>query len=121
MIPDGATLMIGGFMAVGTLERLMDELVRQGKRNLTIIANDTAKPGIWNRQAGRCRALSAGPSRVRSWRHIAAPDVCDGTSAVGESRHRIPRCVRWSTDSTLLSSIGLSDADSHHACATITA
>ena len=22
--------------------------------------------------------------------HIAAPDVCDGTSAVGESRHRIP-------------------------------
>ena len=24
----------------------MDELVRQGKRNLTIIANDTAKPGL---------------------------------------------------------------------------
>ena len=46
MIPDGATLMIGGFMAVGTPERLMDELVRQGKRNLTIIANDTAKPGL---------------------------------------------------------------------------
>ena len=22
--------------------------------------------------------------------HIAAPDVCDGMSAVGESRHRIP-------------------------------
>ena len=22
--------------------------------------------------------------------HIAAPDVCDGTSAVGGSRHRIP-------------------------------
>jgi acetate CoA/acetoacetate CoA-transferase alpha subunit len=45
MIPDGATLMIGGFMAVGTPERLMDELVRQGKRDLTIIANDTARPG----------------------------------------------------------------------------
>ena len=30
--------------------------------------------------------------------HIAAPDVCDGTSAVGESRHRIPRRIRWSTD-----------------------
>jgi len=26
---------------------------------------------------------------VCSW-HIAAPDVCDGTSAVGKSRHRIP-------------------------------
>jgi acetate CoA/acetoacetate CoA-transferase alpha subunit len=45
LIPDGATLMIGGFMAVGTPERLVDELVRQRKRDLTIIANDTAMPG----------------------------------------------------------------------------
>jgi len=45
LIPDGASLMIGGFMGVGTPERLVDELVRQGKRNLTVIANDTALPG----------------------------------------------------------------------------
>jgi len=45
MIPDGASLMIGGFMAVGTPERVVDEIVRQNKRNLTIIANDTASPG----------------------------------------------------------------------------
>src|SRR6186713_2977377 len=46
MIPDGASLLIGGFMAVGiTPERLVDELVRQGKRDLTVIANDTAMPG----------------------------------------------------------------------------
>ena len=45
-IPDGASLMVGGFMGVGTSERLMDELVRQGKRNLTVIANDTAMPGV---------------------------------------------------------------------------
>jgi acetate CoA/acetoacetate CoA-transferase alpha subunit len=32
-------------MGVGTPERLIDECVRQGKRNLTIIANDTAIPG----------------------------------------------------------------------------
>jgi acetate CoA/acetoacetate CoA-transferase alpha subunit len=44
LIPDGASLMIGGFMGVGTPERLVDELVRQNKRNLTIIANDTATP-----------------------------------------------------------------------------
>jgi len=44
-IPDGASLMIGGFMGVGTPERVIDELVRQGKRNLTVIANDTAVPG----------------------------------------------------------------------------
>jgi acetate CoA/acetoacetate CoA-transferase alpha subunit len=45
MIPDGARLMVGGFMGVGTPERLVDEIVRQGKRDLTVIANDTAKPG----------------------------------------------------------------------------
>jgi acetate CoA/acetoacetate CoA-transferase alpha subunit len=44
MIPDGASLMIGGFMAVGTPERVVDEIVRQNKRDLTIIANDTATP-----------------------------------------------------------------------------
>jgi acetate CoA/acetoacetate CoA-transferase alpha subunit len=44
-IPNGASLMIGGFMAVGTPERVIDELIRQGKRDLTVIANDTAKPG----------------------------------------------------------------------------
>ena len=30
-IPDGASLMIGGFMAVGTPERIVDEIVRQRK------------------------------------------------------------------------------------------
>jgi acetate CoA/acetoacetate CoA-transferase alpha subunit len=45
MIPNGASLMIGGFMAVGTPERVMDEIVRQGTRDLTVIANDTASPG----------------------------------------------------------------------------
>jgi acetate CoA/acetoacetate CoA-transferase alpha subunit len=45
-IPDGASLMVGGFMGVGTPECLMDELVRQGKRGMTVIANDTASPGV---------------------------------------------------------------------------
>lgn len=45
MIPNGASLMVGGFMGVGTPERLIDEVVRQGKRHLTVIANDTAMPG----------------------------------------------------------------------------
>ena len=44
-IPNGATLMVGGFMGVGSPERVIDELVRQGKRDLTVIANDTAWPG----------------------------------------------------------------------------
>jgi acetate CoA/acetoacetate CoA-transferase alpha subunit len=45
MIPNGATVMVGGFMGVGTPERLLDELVRQKKSDLTIIANDAAVPG----------------------------------------------------------------------------
>lgn len=45
-IPDGATLMIGGFIGAGTPRRLIDELVRRGRRELTVIANDTARPGV---------------------------------------------------------------------------
>jgi acetate CoA/acetoacetate CoA-transferase alpha subunit len=45
MIPNGATVMVGGFMGVGTPERLLGELVRQRKSNLSIIANDAAVPG----------------------------------------------------------------------------
>ena len=46
MIPAGATLMVGGFMGVGTPEPLVDEIVRQQKGDLTVIANDTAAPGV---------------------------------------------------------------------------
>lgn len=45
-IQDGAVLMIGGFMGVGTPELIVDEIVRQGKRDLTVIANDNAMPGV---------------------------------------------------------------------------
>jgi acetate CoA/acetoacetate CoA-transferase alpha subunit len=46
MIPDGATLMIGGFLGVGSPYRLIDELLRQGKKGLTVIANDTGRPEV---------------------------------------------------------------------------
>ena len=46
MIPDGATLMIGGFLGVGSPHRLIDELIRQGRNNLTVIANDTGRPEL---------------------------------------------------------------------------
>ncbi|MHA3977510.1 CoA transferase subunit A [Halovulum sp. GXIMD14794] len=46
LVPDGATVMIGGFMGVGSPERLIDALVSCGRRDLTVIANDTALPGV---------------------------------------------------------------------------
>ena len=45
MIPNGARLMVGGFMGVGTPERLVDELVRQHKSELSLVCNDAAVPG----------------------------------------------------------------------------
>jgi acetate CoA/acetoacetate CoA-transferase alpha subunit len=65
LIPDFASLMIGGFMGVGTPERLVDELVRQGKRNLTVIANDTALPGV-----GIGKLVTAGLLRKAIVSHI---------------------------------------------------
>jgi acetate CoA/acetoacetate CoA-transferase alpha subunit len=46
LIPDGASVMIGGFMGVGSPLRMIDALVARGARDLTIIANDTAHPGF---------------------------------------------------------------------------
>nr|WP_319513989.1 3-oxoacid CoA-transferase subunit A [uncultured Cohaesibacter sp.] len=45
LIPEGAVLLIGGFMAVGTPERMIDALVERGVGGFTIVANDTALVG----------------------------------------------------------------------------
>jgi acetate CoA/acetoacetate CoA-transferase alpha subunit len=44
-IPPGASLLVGGFMGVGTPERLVAALVELGIGELTIYCNDTGKPG----------------------------------------------------------------------------
>ena len=64
-IPNDASLLIGGFMAVGTPERVIDEIVRQGKRGLTVIANDTASPG-----RGIGKLIGAGAVRKLIASHI---------------------------------------------------
>ncbi|WP_415922873.1 3-oxoacid CoA-transferase subunit A [Tateyamaria sp. SN6-1] len=65
MIPEGARVMIGGFMGVGTPERLIDALVASGTGSLTIIANDTALPG-----KGIGKLITAGSVRKVITSHI---------------------------------------------------
>lgn len=65
MIPEGASLMIGGFMAVGTPERMIDAIVARGVGGLTVIANDTAMPG-----RGIGKLISAGLVR-----HVIASHI----------------------------------------------
>lgn len=40
-IKDGDTIMVGGFLANGTPERLIDALVEAGVKDLTLVCNDT--------------------------------------------------------------------------------
>ncbi|HIQ89205.1 TPA: CoA transferase subunit A [Candidatus Galligastranaerophilus faecipullorum] len=46
LIKDGASIMVGGFLSCGAPDKLIDELVRQGKKNLTMICNDTSYPDV---------------------------------------------------------------------------
>ncbi|MEF9602269.1 acetyl-CoA--acetoacetyl-CoA transferase subunit alpha, partial [Paracoccus sp. PXZ] len=46
LVPDGAVVMIGGFMGVGSPHRTIAALVARQARDLTVIANDTARPGV---------------------------------------------------------------------------
>lgn len=41
-VKSGMTVMIGGFLAVGTAENIVDGIVASGVKDLTIICNDTA-------------------------------------------------------------------------------
>jgi len=44
MVKEGMTIMVGGFLANGTPETLIDALVEKNVKNLTLICNDTGFP-----------------------------------------------------------------------------
>ncbi len=79
LIPDGARLMIGGFMGVGTPERLIDALVARNARDLTVIANDTARPGV-----GIGKLVDAGCVRKVMASHIGTNPVTQAKMIAGE-------------------------------------
>jgi acetate CoA/acetoacetate CoA-transferase alpha subunit len=45
-IEHGMSIMVGGFLGVGTPDRLVEALIKHGSNQLTLIVNDTAFPGI---------------------------------------------------------------------------
>ncbi|MBW6397653.1 3-oxoacid CoA-transferase subunit A [Roseomonas sp. HJA6] len=45
LVRDGSTVMIGGFMGVGSPHRVIAALVARGARDLTVIGNDAGRPG----------------------------------------------------------------------------
>jgi len=50
LVRDGDTIMIGGFLSVGTPDRLIDALIAKGTKDLTLICNDT---GFIDRGVGK--------------------------------------------------------------------
>lgn len=79
LVPDGATLLFGGFMGVGTPIRIVDALVARGARGLTIIGNDTARPGI-----GVGRLIDAGCVTRAIVSHIGTNPVTQKKMIAGE-------------------------------------
>jgi acetate CoA/acetoacetate CoA-transferase alpha subunit len=46
MIKDGMTIMVGGFLGCKNPFRIVDALIEKGVKDITLIANDTAFPGV---------------------------------------------------------------------------
>ncbi len=42
LIKDGSTIMVGGFLSCGVPDKIIDEIVKLKKKNLTLICNDTS-------------------------------------------------------------------------------
>ncbi len=42
IVKDGMTVMVGGFLSVGSPLTIIDELIKQNRKNLTLISNDTS-------------------------------------------------------------------------------
>ena len=45
-VKEGMTVMVGGFLANGTPNAIVDALAQSGVKNLTFICNDTAYPAV---------------------------------------------------------------------------
>ena len=79
LIPDGAVLLVGGFMGVGSPHRLIDALIAKGVRDLTLVNNDTASP-----ERGVGKLVVAGAVRKVITSHIGLNPVTQQKMFAGE-------------------------------------
>ncbi len=79
MIPDGSTVLIGGFMGVGSPHRMIDAMVEAGVKGLTVVANDCAKPGF-----GIGKLVTAGAVARAIVSHIGLNPECQAKMISGE-------------------------------------
>jgi len=81
LVPDGATVMIGGFLGVGSPKRVIDALVARGAKGLTVIGNDTGRPDL-----GIGRLIVAGCVARAIVSHIGTNPVTQQKMIAGEMR-----------------------------------
>lgn len=87
LIPDGASIMFGGFMGCGSAHRFIDALSKSGVKDITAICNDASMPGgplgeeyygiaklIHNRQVKKLIATHVGLNP-----EVATQSMIDGT------------------------------------------
>ena len=78
-IRDGDSVMIAGFMTVGTPELLVDALIASGVKDLTIICNDAGTPGRGTGKIVDARIISKYITN-----HIGLNPVCGKQMSDGE-------------------------------------
>lgn len=78
-VHNGNTVMIGGFMSCGTPEILMDEIVKRGIKDLSVIANDSGTPST-----GIGKLISAKLVKHLTASHIGLNPVTGAQMTAGE-------------------------------------
>ena len=86
-IPDGATVMVGGFGVPGTPFALLAELARQDKRDLTLIKNDANETGT-----GVDLLIASGRVRRLITTHIGLN--ANAIAAMNEGRIEVEFCAQ---------------------------
>ena len=65
MVKDGMTIMVGGFLAVGSADKILEEIAKGPAKNLTVICNDAAYP-----ERGSGRLIAAGKVKKMILSHM---------------------------------------------------